>query len=119
MSQDPPDPGRGVRGFLAQVVRDAGRGENRQVSVSLQSIHDCRHIDVVAMFVGDQHGVSTGQGFRGFGKCSRVQHQDPAVLLEADAGVGVFRQLHSASLGSGPDRVHEAPAGNLDLCHHP
>jgi hypothetical protein len=97
------DPVRCFRGFLAQVIRDARRGKNHEVPVVLQSSHHSGNVDVVAVFVGDQDRFGTAQCLRRFRKRARVQHQNPAVFLESDAGVGVFGQLHSASLGSGPN----------------
>ena len=76
------------------------------------------------VLVRDQHCLRAVQRFLHFGERAGVQDQDTSVFFEPDAGVGVFSQLHSASLGSGPWRcprnpASQGPAGNLDLCHHP
>ncbi len=100
------DPVRGTVRLFPQLDCNPFRGEELQGAAAQQRRHHGVDVNMVRMFVGDQHGVGPGQGLVRLGEGPRVQHQDPAVFLQADTGVGEFRELHRASLSIRRRSVH-------------
>jgi hypothetical protein len=100
------DPRPGVGRLIAQLGRDSGRRIQLQGRPGQQCGSDGVDVDVVGMFVGDQHHVGAGEGLVGLREVTRIEHQHLAVLLEPDAGVRELCQQHQASLGSRPGGVH-------------
>ena len=57
-------------------------------------------IDVVGMFVSDQHFVSAVKGGVQFGEDARIDHQGVVAVVEANARVGELRQRGHATSAS-------------------
>ncbi|GGR92309.1 hypothetical protein Snoj_52890 [Streptomyces nojiriensis] len=77
---------------------DRGCAVHLQPGLGFESGGDELFVEVVEVFVGDQDGVSPGDGLcRVRGEGAGVDDQAGAVLLERDAGMGVLGELHSGS----------------------
>ena len=96
-------PGDAARRLLPQVRGHALRREQLPAPHCPPSADaTAGNVDVVRMLVRDEDGVRTVQRFGGLGKRPGIQHQDPPVLFQPDAGMREFCQLHGASLGIRP-----------------
>lgn len=90
-----------------QLGSDSRGCVHLQSGVSLEGPDDGVRVHVVSVLMGDQHRVGAGEGFLGLGKSPGVDHEDLAVLLQADTSVGELGELHAASLGRASNGVHE------------
>lgn len=80
-----------------QLLRDAAHGPQLRRRVRVEGGADPALLEVVRVFVGDQQGVGS-EARVGFAEGARVDDERAPVLLQLDAGVQPFGEVHGATL---------------------